>query len=175
MSINLIVDLDHTLITTDILQLSIKIIIKKQPIKALLIPFWLMRGKGFLKDKLTKIVNIDITKLPYNQHVLNYIKNSKQKGHKVILATASHYKYANQISEYLQLFDQTLSSNKNFNLSSINKADVLIKKFGKKNFDYIGDHIRDMPVWRAANLTIVVKEASQSVMKKTKKFNRVLL
>jgi hypothetical protein len=47
-----------------------------------------------------------------------------------------------------------MASNKDFNLSSHNKAKKLIERFGEQKFDYIGDHIRDLPVWEASNLAI---------------------
>ena len=50
MSKNLVVDLDHSLIKIDLLQLSSKIALKKNPLLAFVMPFWLMRGKGFLKE-----------------------------------------------------------------------------------------------------------------------------
>jgi phosphoserine phosphatase len=37
-----------------------------------------------------------------------------------------------------------------------NKADKLVERFGKQGFDYIGDHMRDLPVWQASNLAILV-------------------
>jgi hypothetical protein len=49
-----------------------------------------------------------------------------------------------------------MASNKHFNLSSHNKADKLVERFGKQGFDYIGDHMRDLPVWEASNLAILV-------------------
>jgi phosphoserine phosphatase len=176
MSKNLIVDLDHSLIKIDLLQLSSKLALLKNPLLIFIMPFWLMRGKGFLKDKLVQRVQIDAEKLPYNNQVIAYIRERQQQGDKIILATASHYIYAEGVAKYLRFFDEVMASDKTFNLSSHNKADKLVEKFGEKNFDYIGDHSRDIPVWEAADLTIIVKEfASKKLLKKTKDFNRILI
>jgi phosphoserine phosphatase len=94
MSKNLIVDLDHSLIKIDLLQLSSKRALLKNPLLIFIMPFWLMRGKGFLKDKLVQRVQIDSEKLPYNNQVIAYIRERQQQGDKIILATASHYIYA---------------------------------------------------------------------------------
>jgi phosphoserine phosphatase len=176
MSSNLIVDLDHSLIKTDLLQLSSKRAILQNPLLVCMMPFWLMRGKGFLKDKLVQRVDIDAATLPYNQDVIAYIKERKIAGDKIILATASHYIYANKVAQYLSLFDEVMASDKSFNLSSHNKADKLIEKFGVKNFDYIGDHNRDIPVWNAADVTIIVREfAGKKLLEKTKNFKRLII
>jgi phosphoserine phosphatase len=90
------------------------------------------------------------------------------------MATASHEYYANKVATHLGIFDEVLASDRLFNLSSNNKASVLIKKYGSGNFDYIGDHMRDMPVWDASHLSIITN-ASKRVIKKTSQLNRLIL
>jgi hypothetical protein len=48
----LIVDLDHTLIDTDLLVESSIATLKKSPWLVALYPFWLLQGKGYLKAQL---------------------------------------------------------------------------------------------------------------------------
>jgi phosphoserine phosphatase len=67
-----------------------------------------------------------------------------------------------------------MASNKHFNLSSHNKADKLVERFGKQGFDYIGDHMRDFPVWEASNLAILVN-VSTKVIRKTQHLNTLIL
>jgi phosphoserine phosphatase len=155
-NIALIVDLDHTLISTDLLYESSIGVLKKQPWLIFIYPFWFFQGKGYLKTQLVKRFKIDATKLPYIQKTIDYINIRKQQGCKVILATASHQDYAFEVAKHLQLFDDVMASDISFNLSSYNKADKLIERFDYQGFDYMGDHMRDMPVWEAANLAILV-------------------
>ncbi|BBB23834.1 conserved hypothetical protein [Isorropodon fossajaponicum endosymbiont JTNG4] len=199
----LIVDLDHTLINTDLLYESSTGALKKNPLLIFIYPFWFLRGKGYLKEQLTKRFSIDVSTLPYNQDVIDYIKKRKKQGDKIILATASHKLYAFAVSNYLKiektqaknkqqdfdffthnsqqttvkkidLFDDVMASNKNFNLSSHNKAEKLIERFGDKGFDYMGDHLRDLPVWEASNLSILVN-APNKVINKTRHLNTLVL
>ncbi len=155
-NIPLIVDLDHTLINTDLLFESSKGVLKQRPWLILIYPFWFFKGKGYLKDQLVKRFTIDVTKLPYIQTTIDYINERKKQGDVIILATASHKDYAFSVAKHIQLFDDVMASNADFNLSSHNKADKLIERFGKNGFDYMGDHMRDMPVWEASNLSILV-------------------
>ena len=67
-----------------------------------------------------------------------------------------------------------MASNKDLNLSSFTKAEKLIERFGKSNFDYIGDHKRDLPVWEASRLSIIVN-ATKKVLSKTEHLNRLVL
>lgn len=172
--IPLIVDLDHTLINTDLLQLSAWILFKKNPFFILIMPFWLRKGKGNLKEELVKRIKIDVSKLPFNQTMLDYIQQRKQQGDKIVLATASHQIYADAVGAFLGCFDEILASDKTFNLSSHNKAKRLVEIYGKKQFDYAGDHHRDIPVWQVSHLSILVN-TSKRLEKKLTTFNTLKL
>jgi len=157
----LIVDLDHTLIDTDLLFLSSLGVLTKSPWLIAHYFFWLSKGKGYLKDQLVKRFEINIPELPYNDSVISYIMKRKKEGSKIVLATASHKNYAFAVAKHLKIFDDVMASNKDFNLSSHNKAHALVERFGERNFDYMGDHMRDLPVWEVSRLSIIVNATSR--------------
>ena len=134
-SIPLIVDLDHTLIDTDLLFLSSLGVLGKSPWLIAHYFFWLWKGKGYLKDQLVRRFEINIPELPYNDNVISYIMKRKKEGSKIVLATASHKNYAFAVAKHLKIFDDVMASNKDFNLSSHNKADTLVERFGERKFD----------------------------------------
>ena len=162
-TIPLIVDLDHTLIDIDLLQKSSKGVLGKSPWLIFHYLFWLSKGKGYLKDQLVKRFEINVAELPYNETVIRFIQKKKKLGNTVILATASHKNYAYAVAKHLKFFDDVMASNKDFNLSSQNKADKLIERFGSGQFDYMGDHMRDLPVWEASNLAIIVNATKRII------------
>jgi len=162
-SIPLIVDLDHTLIDTDLLFLSTLGVLTKSPWLIIHYFFWLWKGKGYLKDQLVKRFEINIPELPYNDDVISYIMKRKKEGSKIVLATASHKNYAFAVAKHLKIFDDVMASNKDFNLSSHNKANTLVDRFGERNFDYMGDHMRDLPVWEVSRLSIIVNATSRII------------
>ena len=170
----LIVDLDHTLIDTDLLFLSSLGVLSKSPWLIAHYFFWLWKGKGYLKDQLVRRFEINIPELPYNENVINYIMKRKKDGCKVILATASHKNYAFAVAKHLKIFDDVMASNKDFNLSSQNKADTLVERFGEKKFDYMGDHMSDLPVWEASHLSIIVN-ATKRIITSTKHLNTLII
>ena len=170
----LIVDLDHTLIDTDLLFLSSLGVLTRSPWLIGHYFFWLWKGKGYLKDQLVRRFEINIPELPYNDSVIDYIMQRKKDGSKIILATASHKNYAFAVAKHLKIFDDVMASNKDFNLSSHNKAETLVNRFGEKNFDYMGDHMRDIPVWEASHLSIIVN-ATNRIITNTKHLNTLVL
>jgi len=173
-SVPLIVDLDHTLIDTDLLFLSSLGVLSKRPWLIGHYLFWLSKGKGFLKDQLVRRFEINIPELPYNESVISYIMERKKEGSKIVLATASHKNYAFAVAKHLKFFDDVLATNKDFNLSSQNKADTLVDRFGEKNFDYMGDHMRDLPVWEVSRLSIIVN-ATNRIITNTKHLKTFVL
>lgn len=170
---NLVVDLDGSLIKNDLLIDAILLFIFKNPLNIFRIIKFLFKGKSNLKYKLAQEINIDPQYLPYNENVLEIIKKEREGGKKIILATASNEKYADQISRYLGLFDGVFASDEKTNLRSKNKADKLVSKFGEGGFDYIGDSKDDLNVWKKSNISYIVKSKCGKILKKLKKLHRV--
>ncbi|MBT9590097.1 MAG: hypothetical protein IV089_04205, partial [Thiobacillus sp.] len=55
----LFVDLDGTLIKTDLLVESFIGLLKHYPLLALQAPFWLLRGKAYLKHRIAERIALD--------------------------------------------------------------------------------------------------------------------
>jgi 4-hydroxybenzoate polyprenyltransferase len=169
----LIVDLDGTLLRSDILYELILLLIKKKPYVLFLIILWLLKsGKANVKKKLNKLFKLDITSLPYNSEIINYLKQKKRLGYKLILCTATYISIAKSINSHLKLFDEVYGTKGNKNLSGKNKANLLVNKFGKKKFDYIGNSKNDLEVWDKAKDGIIVN-ASKKLINNAKKITNI--
>ncbi len=153
----LVVDLDGTLLRSDILIESGFSHLKTSPLRCLA-PFkWLLQGgKPALKSKLAAETELDVRVLPYDQQIVAWLKEERANGRTIVLATASHEKYAQAIAQYLELFDEVLASDDQINLSSHRKKDKLVARFGERGFDYAGNSRDDLPVWQAAARAYVV-------------------
>jgi 4-hydroxybenzoate polyprenyltransferase/phosphoserine phosphatase len=163
----LVVDLDGTLIHTDMLHESALTLLRDSPLNTLRIPLWLTQGKAKLKDHLAQRTEIEPSSLPYNLKLIEWLKEQKTKGRQLILCTASHHSIAQAIAEHLGIFDEVMASDKTTNLSGTHKANALVKRFGQSGFDYVGNSKSDLPVWKQARQGIVVN-ASSSLLEKAK-------
>lgn len=152
----LCVDCDDTLIATDLLYEAFFLMLKQYPAGLLLLPFWLFKGKAYLKQQLAEKVTFNWETLPYREEVIDLIKSAKNNKRKVILATASPLVWANGISDHLLCFDEVLATTQGTNLSGKNKADKLVQLYGERSFDYAGDNKTDLSVWQHAAGAIVV-------------------
>jgi 4-hydroxybenzoate polyprenyltransferase len=154
--IPLVVDLDGTLIHTDLLHESAVALFRAAPLRALLIPFWLRRGKAALKQQLAQHTRIDASLLPYNQELLAWLRQQREAGRSLILCTATDLKLAQAVASDCALFDEVMASDGALNLDGRNKADALVKRFGKGGFDYVGNSHVDLAVWQQARRAVVV-------------------
>src|SRR5580698_4055306 len=100
-NVPLVVDLDGTVIRTDILWESMARLLRRNPFAIFQILFWWKRGRAWLKQKLVARVKIDPATLPYNERFLDWLRKEKSSGRKIILATASDLGMARPIAEYL--------------------------------------------------------------------------
>ena len=163
----LVVDLDGTLIRTDLLVESASQFLIQHPFQFLKPLLWLMQGKVVLKTELAQCVQLDVAALPYNADVLDWLRVEKRSGRRIVLATASHRVLAEQVAQHLQLFDEVLASEGETNLKSNAKAQALIERFGEGGFDYVGNDWPDVQVWAKAHTAHVV-DASASLLSRAR-------
>ena len=79
------VDLDGTLILTDSLHESMLQLVRQKIISIFWMPIWLFKGKAAFKAKIAEIVNLNVALLPYNLPLIEWLKQQRAKGKKVIL------------------------------------------------------------------------------------------
>jgi len=168
----LVIDLDGTLIRSDMLVESGFAFLKQNPLHLFSMVNWLLTSKARLKRELAEKVDLDVTTLPYVPEVLAFIKEEKSKGRKIVLATASHMIYAKKIADHLELFDDVIATESDVNLTSTQKAERLVSLYGKKGFDYAGNSMDDITVWPFARESIVVNPEA-GVLSKAKKIGNI--
>jgi 4-hydroxybenzoate polyprenyltransferase/phosphoserine phosphatase len=147
----LVVDLDGTLIRSDLLDESFWSAVGRAwwtPIAALSPA---RAGRAAVKRWLGARARIDPSLLPYDPLVLDLIAERRAAGGRVVLVTAADQALAERVAGHLGLFDDVRGSDGTTNLKGAEKAAYLIARFGPKGFDYIGDSRRDLPVWAAAD------------------------
>lgn len=152
----LCVDLDGTLLATDILWESVVLLARTRPAKLFLLPFWLLGGKARLKRRLAQEVAPDPRTLPYRPEVLALLDAEHRCGRPLILATASDIGIARSIAEHLRIFTTVIGSDGTTNAAGVHKLRALQEHCAGTGFDYIGDSRADLPLWRAADGAIVV-------------------
>jgi phosphoserine phosphatase len=152
----LCVDLDGTLIHSDLLWESFASVLRTRPWRLLLAPWWLMHGRARLKQELAEGTTIDVARLPYNDALLAFLRLEKARGRKILLVTASDRRLAQAVAGHVGLFDEVRGSDGVRNLRAERKAAALVERFGEKGYDYAGNSPPDLPVWARARAAVVV-------------------
>lgn len=161
----LVVDLDGTLIHSDMLHESALRVFRDSPFETLRIPFLLAKGKAILKQHLASRTEFDPRALPYNEELLEWLKQQRNEGRRLVLCTASDRSIADLISEYLGIFDEVIASDGVSNIAGEHKAATLLQRFEHHGYDYAGNSHKDLPVWSHAHKAIVVN-GSNDLLKK---------
>lgn len=161
-SLPLIVDLDGTLTPTDTLVETLIKAVKHDPAIVLKIPLWLLKGRAPFKQFIAMQAgaHFDAATLPYNQVFLDYLREEKAQGRRLILATAADASIANSVADHLGLFDAVLASDGSHNLKGDNKR-LMIERTVGQPFAYAGDHAADLPIWKSAAAAVLVGVSPQ--------------
>ena len=151
----LCVDLDGTLIRSDLLAEALLRFVRHHPLRLFSLLGWLLQGRAVLKARLAEVAPPPASLPPVNQEVLDRMNLARQSGRPVLLVTASHEKMLGSVRS-LFAFDEVLATSDSVNLKGSHKADLLVERFGEMGFDYVGDSWADLPVWEVAREAVVV-------------------
>lgn len=155
-NVPLAVDLDGTLIRTDLMFESLARLLRRNPLAIFQILYWWARGRARLKQALAARVRVDPATLPYHEPFLAWLRQEKKSGRVIVLATASDHALAAPVADHLGIFDGVLASDGKTNLRSASKLRALTEKFGARGFDYAGNSSADFAVWRGSRQAVVV-------------------
>jgi len=157
----LVVDLDGTLVKTDLLLESLVSMLRQAPLSLFALPCWLLKGRAHLKREIARRARLDVALLPYHCVLLEQLRVEHGKGRSIVLATASDERLAQQVADHLKLFDSVLASDGSTNLSGERKRERLVSQFGERGFDYAANSSRDIAVWSSARTATVVNSNPQ--------------
>ncbi len=157
----LVVDLDGTLIASDMLHETFWASLSQDWRTLFAAPFALTKGRAALKASLQNKGQVQVDALPYNQAVIDYVKSWRNDGRRAVLVTASDQRIADQIAAHVGLFDEVYGSDGDLNLKGGNKARFLEQKYGANGFAYIGDSNADLAVWDKAAKAITVNASAK--------------
>ncbi len=168
----LYVDLDGTLIYSDLLFESFLLLIKRNFFYIFLCVLWLLRGRAYLKTQIAQRIDLDASLLPYNEELLAWLRQRRAGGRRLVLASASDRGLVQQVADHLDLFDGVLGSEASHNLKSRMKLqaieqDVASHGFGNR-FAYAGNASPDLAVWESA-AEIIVINARPAILKQAEK------
>jgi 4-hydroxybenzoate polyprenyltransferase len=160
----LVLDLDGTLLRTDLLLESILQFVKRRPLGLFLLVAWACRGIAHLKHRVAEECEIAVDLLPINEPLAVYARVEAERGRKVIVATAANRRLATKVCSRFGFVAEILASSNDLNLKGARKARALKERF-PTGFAYAGDASADFAVWREARFGIFAGRNPQVLAK----------
>jgi len=151
----LFVDLDGTLVATDTSVEASFRLVRKNLIYALRLPLWLLRGRAYLKRRVSELVVLEPELLPYRTEFLAFLRAEHEGGRRLILATAADETYARAVAQYLGCFEAGVGSDGVTDLAGHQKLMKLQAMAGGGPFDYAGDDLEDLEIFPHARKAII--------------------
>jgi 4-hydroxybenzoate polyprenyltransferase/phosphoserine phosphatase len=148
----IVVDLDGTLVHSDLLVENLFLFLRHYPLRFWELFVWVLQGKAHLKHRLADAVLPAAESLPYDAALLAWLAKQREAGARVILATASDSRIAQQVAQHLRIFDGILATESGHNLSGRHKRDALVARFGERGYEYVGNSNADLEVWKSASV-----------------------
>src|SRR5579863_622161 len=90
----LVVDLDTSLVKTDLLIEAILILLKRQPLYLLVFPLWIVRGKAWFRQQVARRVSLDPATLPWRSELIDDLRRQHAEGRPLVLVTGSDVRFA---------------------------------------------------------------------------------
>lgn len=157
----LVVDVDGTLIKTDLLHENLLQFAARSPLQLWRVPLWLTGGRHRMKCALAAQVPLDVASLPVRREVLDRIHEAQAEGRAVYLASASEQRLVQRLADQIGGIEGVFGTDPSGNVAGARKADTLNAAFGERRYDYIGDRQVDFAVWRSARRVLAVSHSAR--------------
>jgi 4-hydroxybenzoate polyprenyltransferase len=155
----LYVDVDGSLLRSNLLLESLLSALRKAPYLVFMIPWWLLRGRAYLKAQLAARSEVDASTLPYHTDLLEYLRHQQRAGRRLILATAANERLANDVARHLGIFRSVLASSTDVNLKGARKAEAIASDAAGP-FAYAGNDGSDLKIWRISQAAVLVNTSA---------------
>ena len=126
----------------------------------LAIPLWLLRGRASFKARIAARANLDVSRLPYNTEFLEYLRDERERGRRIVLATGANRAIAQAVADHLDIFHAVIASDDSHNCKGEAKRAAIESKVGPR-YVYAGDSHSDLPIWRRAEAAILVRTTAR--------------
>jgi 4-hydroxybenzoate polyprenyltransferase len=143
----LCVGLDGTVVTTRLSWERVALLFRRKPWLAGAMPFWMLGGSSSLRRRVASNTELDPTTLPYRKPLIAALRQCRDGGRRVVLASSGDLAEAERVAGHLGLFDAVYA---NTGASAPAKLHDTLRATFPDGFDYIGHSASDAPVLAAA-------------------------
>lgn len=95
------VDIDNLLAGSSLMAECLAEALRRRPLSALLLPFWALRGKEFLRRRVALAAALDAGALPYREAAVAELRRCADSGARVVMVTMADPLLARRVADHL--------------------------------------------------------------------------
>jgi 4-hydroxybenzoate polyprenyltransferase/phosphoserine phosphatase len=156
----LVVDVDGTLVRSDLLWEGLMQVALRRPARLRHLPAPLLRGRAAFKAAVAAASELDVDHVPLEPATLALIERARAEGQPVVLASAAHEAQVERLARRIGV-DQVFGSTATENLKGAVKLARIRTQY--PTFDYVGNDYADVPLWNEARRAFAVNPAGATV------------
>ncbi|PTL81863.1 UbiA family prenyltransferase [Vitiosangium sp. GDMCC 1.1324] len=130
----LAVELEGVLARTNTLHEGLLRLLKRHPLLAFAVLGWMFKGPAFLRAEVARRVELDVTRLPYDEALVAHLREEKARGRRLVLATVADQRVAEAVAAHLGLFDAVHGSDGTQVLSGA-RREARLREAGGEGFE----------------------------------------
>lgn len=152
----LVVDIDGTLLRTDLLFEGVAALARTRPWLLFLLPVWLLAGgKAHMKRCLARHVDLAVDDLPVDDVFIGWLREQKAMGRRLVLFSAADHGLVARVAARFGCFDMAYGSDGRINLAGAAKLAAIRGHCGD-DAAYAGDSRTDLPIWAGLGRAVLV-------------------
>jgi len=157
----LILDVDGTLLKSDLTHEMILEAVKRDPHKALHYANLGSRSKPAMKQEMVARIGdvLDTDVVPLEPKIVALGEQAVAEGREVYLCSGTEETLVKRLAERLDFVTEAFGTSPTYNMTSENKASFLRERF-PDGFDYAGNSTQDFAVWEAAQSGYAIRPPS---------------
>jgi len=159
-AIPLVVDVDGTLLRTDLLWEGLIQAVLRRPGRLLALGRALLRGRAAFKAAVAEASALRVDDIPLEPSAVALIERARDAGRPIVLASAAHGPQVSRLAERVGA-DLVLASTATENLKGKAKLERILAHFPA--FDYVGNDRADAPIWAAARYAFAVNPGARAL------------
>lgn len=156
----LVVDVDGTLVRSDLLWEGLVQVALRRPVRLRHLPAALLRGRAAFKATVAAASELDIEHVPLEPATLALIERARDDGQPVILASAADEGQVERLVRRIGA-DHGFGSTATENVKGAVKLARIRSQY--PTFDYVGNDGADVPLWNEARRAFAVNPAGATV------------
>lgn len=158
----LCVDLDGTLLRTEISHEQVLLVLRRRPRALLSLLRARIAGKAAFKRRLAEVISLDLDVLPLNEPLIEYLVEERAKGRELALLSAADDSVVQAFADRLRLFDWAQGSQGRLDLVGAARL-IAIRGRYPARFAYAGDGRADLAIWGESAAALVAGRACRRV------------